>query len=188
MNILIIDCRDSFTFNLQHYLEELAEEVTVVPYDSVDITIPERFDRIVLSPGPGHVSEYPILHQIVDLYKDKKAFLGICLGHQLIGAHFDSIPQNLEVITHGVSRITTLTDNYDAIFQGVPKSFQSARYHSWGIMENSLAPTLRSTARDGGVNMAFSHQNYNIRGLQFHPESILTPEGKLMLRNWVTLC
>lgn len=188
MKIVIVDCFDSFTYNLQHYLEEIAEEVQCIPYSEID-TIPfAEFDRIVFSPGPGHISEYPKIADIIDQFTTSKPILGVCLGHQIIGTYFGATLTNMQTVVHGVSRPTTKTAYNDPLFHGLPSTFNSARYHSWAIEYPLQSENIVPTAVDNNLVMAFKHKDYNIRGVQFHPESILTPEGKLMMRNWITLC
>ena len=188
MKIVIIDCFDSFTFNLHHYMAELADEVQAIPYTHIDTINFSDFDRIVFSPGPGHISEYPKIREVLERYITSKPILGVCLGHQIIGAHFGATLTNLESVVHGVSRPTAQTVHHDPLFQNLPTTFNTARYHSWAIQLPDLPDSLLPTAIDHDLVMAFKHKEYNIRGVQFHPESILTPEGKQIVKNWLTLC
>lgn len=188
MKIVIIDCFDSFTYNLHHYFEEIVDEVRTIPYSAIERISFSEFDRIVFSPGPGHICEYPKISEIIGEFKASKPLLGVCLGHQIIGAYFGSTLANLETVVHGVSGLTLQTIPGDALFQGLPASFESARYHSWAIPLPLLSGNLVATAIDHGMVMAFKHKEYNIRGVQFHPESILTPDGKAIISNWVNLC
>ncbi len=188
MKIVIVDCFDSFTYNLHHYLEEIAEVVHCIPYSDIDSIPFLEYDRIVFSPGPGHISEYPKIIEVLDRYKATKSILGVCLGHQIIGAYFGSSLTNLEAVVHGVSRSATQTSICDPIFNHLPRTFETARYHSWAIQLADLSDNLRPTAIDHTLVMAFKHMNYNIRGVQFHPESILTPQGKTILKNWLNYC
>ena len=188
MKIVIIDCFDSFTYNLHHYLEEIVDEVQTIPYSQIENTAIAEFDRVVLSPGPGHTCEYPHITDILNRFKDSKPILGVCLGHQIIGSYFGATLANMETVVHGVSRPTLQTIPNDTLFQGLPISFESARYHSWAIPLPLLSDNLIATALDNNLVMAFKHKTYNIRGVQFHPESILTPYGKTIIYNWVNLC
>ncbi len=188
MKIVIIDCFDSFTYNLLHYFEEIAEEVHCISYSNIDSIPFADYDRFVFSPGPGHISEYPKITGVLDRFKASKPMLGVCLGHQIIGAYFESSLTNSKNVVHGVCRPTTITPFNDPIFQQLPSIIETARYHSWGIELLELSDDLIPTAIDDTLVMAFKHKNYNIRGLQFHPESILTPYGKTILKNWLDYC
>ncbi|SDB83345.1 anthranilate synthase component II [Williamwhitmania taraxaci] len=188
MKIVIIDCFDSFTYNLHHYLEEIVDEVITLPYSHIDSNSIAEFDRIVFSPGPGHIYEYPKITELLDRFKTSKPILGVCLGHQIIGAYFGASLVNLETVVHGVSRPTIQTMPNDSLFHGLSNSFESARYHSWAIPYPLISDDLFATAVDNGLVMAIKHKVYNIRGVQFHPESILTPQGKTIISNWVKLC
>jgi anthranilate synthase component 2 len=188
MKIVIVDCFDSFTYNLHHYLEEIAEVVHCIPYSDIDSIPFLEYDRIVFSPGPGHISEYPKIIEVLDRYKTTKSILGVCLGHQIIGAYFGSSLTNLQTVVHGVCRPATQTSFIDPIFNQLPTTIDTARYHSWAIQLKELSDSLIPIAIDNTLVMAFKHKEYNIRGVQFHPESILTPEGKTILKNWLNYC
>ena len=185
-NILLIDNYDSFTFNLVHYLEDLDIKVTVVRNDKITAQECEIYDAIVLSPGPGIPSEAGNLISIIDYMKDKKPLLGICLGHQAITEVFGGKIINLDKVYHGVS--TQMTHNGNAIFNLIDTNFEAGRYHSWAAQNSSFPDVLEITAIDeNGQIMALKHKELPIYGLQFHPESIMTPQGKTMLKNFIDI-
>jgi anthranilate synthase component 2 len=184
--IVVIDNYDSFTFNLVHYLEALDAEVTVYRNDEFEINDLEPFDKILLSPGPGIPDEAGLLKEVIRTYSPTKSILGICLGHQAIGEVFNSILTNLESPLHGVSSQVTLTKNTDTLFANIPAEFEVGLYHSWLIEEKTLSPDLIVTStNENGYIMSVKHQNFDVKGIQFHPESILTPVGKAILKNWL---
>lgn len=183
-HLLIIDNYDSFTFNLVHYLEDLDVKITVLRNDKITPQECESYDAIVLSPGPGIPSEAGNLLSIISHMKDKKPLLGICLGHQAITEVFGGKIINLEKVYHGIS--TKMTHQNSAIFNNIESPFEAGRYHSW-VAENETFPSsLEITATDeNGQIMALKHKELPIYGLQFHPESIMTPDGKTMLKNFI---
>ncbi len=186
MKVLIIDNFDSFTFNLLHYFEQFVQQVDVIRYGNKILNECEKYDRIVISPGPGLPSDYPLLHKLVGYYSDKKPILGICLGLQAIAEFFGSELTNMQDVNHGIAKNTYLTDIKDSLFTDIPEKFLSGRYHSWIVSNEGLSPDLQVTAIDDSNNiMALKHKVLNIKGVQFHPESILTPNGKEIIRNWV---
>jgi anthranilate synthase/aminodeoxychorismate synthase-like glutamine amidotransferase len=183
-NLLLIDNYDSFTFNLVHYLEDLEVHVTVIRNNKITPQECEPYDAVVLSPGPGIPSEAGNLLSILDHMKDKKPLLGICLGHQAITEVFGGKIINLEKVYHGISTQMTHTEN--ELFKGIPSKFNAGRYHSWVAENNSFPDVLEITATDeNGQIMALKHKTLPIYGLQFHPESIMTPDGKVMLKNFI---
>lgn len=189
MHILVIDNYDSFTYNLVHYLETMCEQVDVIRNDMIALQEIERYDRIVYSPGPGIPSESEVMFKILHNYADCKPILGICLGHQAIAEFFGGSLTNLDHPLHGRSIPSFQSGRQDPLFQNIPESFDTGRYHSWGIRRKNMPSTLQITAMDDfGYVMGLKHQLYNIRGLQFHPESVLTPYGKTMLQNWIEFC
>lgn len=189
MNILVIDNYDSFTYNLVHYLKPLCSSVEVRRNDQVDTQGINKYQRIVYSPGPGIPSESKIMHKILEKWGTQKPILGICLGHQAIVEFFGGQLTNIEEPLHGRNIPSYQKSPGDVIFRSVPKKFDTGRYHSWGVKQEDMPAVLQTTAMDNyGFVMGLKHYTYNIRGLQFHPESILTPEGKTMLNNWVKLC
>ena len=186
MQILVIDNYDSFTYNLVHYLEDLDCEVTVKRNDQLTIEEVANYDKIVLSPGPGIPDEAGLLKPIIAAYAKTKPILGVCLGHQAIGEVFGGSLTNLDKVYHGVATpIQDLVD--DPLFDGLGKEFEVGRYHSW-VVEKPLPDELNLLAEEkNGQVMAMKHKDYNIYGVQFHPESILSPEGKQLLNNWLKM-
>ena len=185
MKIVIIDNYDSFTYNLSHLIKEIGAEVTVIRNDQFTLNQLERFDKIVLSPGPGIPSEAGLLLDVIKTYKGRKPILGVCLGHQAIGEVFGGTLENLSDVFHGVATEGTQFSN-DYIFDSLPKRITMGRYHSWVVSRENFPTCLEVTAvSDEGQIMALKHKNYDIHGIQFHPESVLTPEGKNILRNFI---
>ena len=185
MNIVIIDNYYSFTYNLSHLIKEIGAEVTVIRNDQFTLNQLERFDKIVLSPGPGIPSEAGLLLDVIKTYKGRKPILGVCLGHQAIGEVFGGTLENLSDVFHGVATEGTQFSN-DYIFDSLPKRITMGRYHSWVVSRENFPTCLEVTAvSDEGQIMALKHKNYDIHGIQFHPESVLTPEGKTILRNFI---
>lgn len=190
MKLLVLDNYDSFTFNLVQYIQELLEqEVTVRRNDAITLEEVEAFDAIVLSPGPGLPAEAGMMPGLIQRYAPTKPILGVCLGHQAIGEAFGAALLNLEEVYHGIETPITRVVADAPLFQGLPEHFQAGRYHSWVVRKDSLPTELEITAVDDrGEIMAMRHRNYNVRGLQFHPESIMTPQGKQMLGNFFKYC
>ncbi len=185
MRIIIIDNYDSFTYNLAHLVKELGAKVDVVRNDQFDLPQLEAYDKIILSPGPGIPSEAGLLLDVIRTYAGKKPMLGVCLGHQAIGEVFGAKLMNLKDVYHGVATDCEHFDN-DYIFNDVPKHFEVGRYHSWVVDRDALPSCLEVTAvsPDGAI-MGIKHEDYDIHGIQFHPESVLTPHGKEIVRNWL---
>ncbi|MEP2936980.1 MAG: aminodeoxychorismate/anthranilate synthase component II [Gilvibacter sp.] len=185
--ILVIDNYDSFVYNLVHYLEEFDCEVTVVRNDQLDIDFPKKFDKILLSPGPGIPEEAGLLMQIIQQYGATKSILGVCLGQQAIAQVYGGSIINLEQVFHGIATPVTLTVLDEHLFKGLEATFEVGRYHSWVVNPADLPESLEITAKDKDNNiMALRHREYDVRGVQFHPESVLTPHGKTMIKNWIT--
>jgi len=185
-NILVIDNYDSFTYNLVHYLEALDCRVTVVRNNEIGIDDPEHYDKILLSPGPGIPDEAGLLKDIIRKYARTKSILGICLGQQAIGEVFGANLINLEEVYHGVAATIDITVEDEPIFNGLPKQIEVGRYHSWSVDPATLPPVLEVTSVDkNGQVMSLRHRIYDVKGVQFHPESILTPHGKQILANWL---
>ncbi len=186
-HIVIIDNYDSFTYNLSHLVKELGADVTVYRNDQFTMNQLERFDKIILSPGPGIPSEAGLLLDVIKNYAGKKPILGVCLGHQAIGEYFGGSLENLSTVFHGVATEGTQFGT-DPIFRGLPKRIVMGRYHSWVVSKENFPSCLEITAEsDEGQVMALRHRTYDIHGIQFHPESVLTPEGRIMLSNWLEL-
>ena len=185
MKIVIIDNYDSFTYNLSHLLKELGAEVDVVRNDKFELKDLEQYDKIVLSPGPGIPSEAGLLLDVIRTYAGRKPILGVCLGHQAIGEVFGASLENLKEVYHGVQTEGTQLGN-DYIFEGLPERVMMGRYHSWVVAKDSVPECLEVTAMsDNGEIMAMRHRQYDIHGIQFHPESVLTPEGKTIVGNFL---
>ena len=185
MKIVIIDNYDSFTYNLSHLLKELGADVTVVRNDKFELKDLEQYDKIVLSPGPGIPSEAGLLLDVIRTYAGRKPILGVCLGHQAIGEVFGASLENLKEVYHGVQTEGTQLGN-DYIFEGLPERVMMGRYHSWVVAKDSVPECLEVTAMsDDGEIMAMCHRQYDIHGIQFHPESVLTPEGKTIVGNFL---
>lgn len=187
MKIVIIDNYDSFTYNLSHLVKELGAEVAVVRNDQFELSDLEQYDRIILSPGPGIPSEAGLLLDVIKAYAGRKPILGVCLGHQAIGEAFGAKLENLSDVFHGVATPCHIVAD-DPIFSGLERDITIGRYHSWVVANDGLPNCLEVTAvSDEGQIMALRHRDLNIRGIQFHPESVLTPDGKKMLQNWLFL-
>ena len=187
MKIVIIDNYDSFTYNLSHLVKELGAEVTVYRNDQFEMSQLETFDKIILSPGPGIPSEAGLLLDVIKTYAGKKPILGVCLGHQAIGEVFGGKLENLSDVFHGVATSCHIISD-DPVFSGLPAEITIGRYHSWVVSKENFPECLEITAvSDEGQIMALRHRELNIRGIQFHPESVLTPDGKKMLENWLSL-
>lgn len=185
MKIVIIDNYDSFTYNLSHLLKELGAKVDVVRNDKFELKDLEQYDKIVLSPGPGIPSEAGLLLDVIRTYAGRKPILGVCLGHQAIGEVFGASLENLKEVYHGVQTEGTQLGN-DYIFEGLPERVMMGRYHSWVVAKDSVPECLEVTAMsDDGEIMAMRHRQYDIHGIQFHPESVLTPEGKTIVGNFL---
>ncbi len=183
--IVIIDNYDSFTYNLSHLVKQLGAEVTVVRNDQFKLSDLEKFDKIILSPGPGIPTEAGLLMNVIAEYKGKKPILGVCLGHQALGESFGGTLTNLSQVFHGVQTEVTITED-DYIFEGLEKKIPVGRYHSWVVDTKGFPSDLEITAvSEEGQVMALRHKQFDIRGIQFHPESVLTPDGEQMLKNWL---
>lgn len=187
MKIVIIDNYDSFTYNLAHLVRELGTEVTVLRNDQFELPQLEEYSKIILSPGPGIPSEAGLLLDVIRTYAAHKPVLGVCLGHQAIGEVFGAKLENLSDVFHGVATPCHIIGD-DPLFSGIPADITVGRYHSWVVSNSDLPACLEVTAvSDEGQIMALRHKDYNVRGIQFHPESVLTPDGKKMLQNWLFL-
>jgi anthranilate synthase component II len=187
MKLLVLDNYDSFVYNIVHIIKELGygKDMDVVRNDKITLEEVSKYDKILLSPGPGIPSEAGIMQDLIKKYGPVKSIFGVCLGHQGIGEVFGASLINLDEVYHGLA-INTKIIAEDIIFEGVPKTFMSGRYHSWAVDPKSDLKNLVITAVDEKGNiMALRHSKYNVRGVQFHPESILTENGKVILENWL---
>lgn len=185
--ILVIDNYDSFTYNLVHYLQDLNCDVTVKRNDQLKLKDVEPFHKIVLSPGPGIPDEAGLLKNIIKTYASTKSILGVCLGQQAIGEVFGGKLINLDTVFHGVSTQINIVVDDEILFNGLNKTITVGRYHSW-VVDTGLPGELEATSFDeNGQIMSLRHKTYDVKGVQFHPESVLTPNGKQILKNWVEL-
>jgi len=186
MKILIVDNYDSFTYNIVHYVEQFVNCCTVIKVDNIDIKQIKLYDKIILSPGPGLPNERPILNEIIQKYHQQKPILGICLGHQALAEYFGAKLFNMDNVHHGIARDTSFLGQ-DYLWGNTPLQYKTGRYHSWAIKKESLPDTLKIIAEDSlnKTIMAFSHKELDIKGIQFHPESILTENGKTIIKNWI---
>ena len=185
MKIVIIDNYDSFTYNLSHLVKELGADVTVLRNDQFQLPQLEAFDRIILSPGPGIPSEAGLLCDVIRTYAGRKPILGVCLGHQAIGEVFGAKLENLSDVFHGIATPCHITVPCP-LFAGLPADITVGRYHSWVVANEAFPDSLEITAvSDEGYIMALRHKTFDVQGIQFHPESVLTPDGQQMIRNWL---
>jgi len=185
IKVLVIDNYDSFTYNLVHYLEDLNCDVTVVRNDKLTLDDVEPFDKIVLSPGPGIPDEAGLLKPIIKTFAPTKSILGVCLGQQAIAEVFGGSLINLADVYHGVATKVTITVNDESLFNGLEKNIEVGRYHSW-VVNSDLPDELEATSFDeNGQVMSLRHKLYDVKGVQYHPESVLTPNGKQILKNWI---
>jgi anthranilate synthase component 2 len=186
-NIVVIDNYDSFTYNLVHYLEDLDCQVTVLRNDEFELNDLQQFDKIVLSPGPGIPDEAGLLKDVIKKYASTKSILGVCLGQQAIAEVFGGSLMNLEKVYHGVATKIRITNPDDVLFSDLPSEFEVGRYHSWVVSNDNFPNDLIITSVDENQQiMSLKHRKNDVRGVQFHPESILTPNGKKILENWLT--
>ncbi len=188
MKILVFDNYDSFTYNLVHLVEKVMHtKVEVYRNDQIALEKVKEYDKIILSPGPGIPEEAGLLLPLIKEYAATKSILGVCLGHQAIGEAFGGKLVNLSTVYHGVSTPIKIDKTKNApLFKGLPETLEVGRYHSWIIAEESFPEELEITARDeNNYIMALQHKTYDVQGVQFHPESVLTPMGEDILRNWL---
>lgn len=186
MKILVFDNYDSFTYNLVHLVEKLTHtSVDVFRNDQIALEDIQAYDKIILSPGPGVPQEAGLLLEVIKAYAPSKSILGVCLGHQAIGQAFGGKLINLDTVYHGVATPCTLM-LHAPLFKDLPASIAVGRYHSWIVADENLPEVLEVTARDANnYIMAMQHKIYDVQGVQFHPESILTPDGETIIKNWL---
>jgi anthranilate synthase component II len=183
--VAVIDNYDSFTYNLVHYLEDLGAQVTVFRNDEIDWNVLDQHSKILLSPGPGIPNEAGSLKEVIQKYAATKSILGICLGQQAMGEVFGGKLKNLPKVFHGMSSSVEITEK-DPLFDELPRNIEVGRYHSWVIDTEDFPESLLITSRDEEGNiMSIRHTSYDVCGVQFHPESVLTPQGKKILENWL---
>lgn len=188
MRLLVLDNYDSFTYNLTHLVEKVSDiPFDVVKNDQISISEVQQFDRILFSPGPGLPSEAGIMAEVLKTFHASKPIFGVCLGLQAIGEAFGGKLKNLDTVYHGLATPITLI-NEDPLFKNCPRKFQVGRYHSWVVERETLPKELIVTAVDDDGNiMALKHINYEVRGVQFHPESILSEHGETIIKNWLSM-
>ena len=185
MKTVIIDNYDSFTYNLAHLVKELGTEVDVLRNDKFELEELEKYDKIILSPGPGIPEEAGLLLEVIRTYAGRKPILGVCLGEQAIGQAFGGKLTNLSEVFHGIQTNVKIK-NKDYIFSGLPTEIPVGRYHSWVVDTEEFPEELVITAISSeGQIMALKHREYDVHGIQFHPESVLTPDGKRIVGNWL---
>ncbi|WP_029328793.1 aminodeoxychorismate/anthranilate synthase component II [Bacteroides sp. 14(A)] len=185
MKTVIIDNYDSFTYNLAHLVKELGAEVDVLRNDKFELEELEKYDKIILSPGPGIPEEAGLLLEVIRTYAGRKPILGVCLGEQAIGQAFGGKLTNLSEVFHGIQTNVKIK-NKDYIFSGLPTEIPVGRYHSWVVDTEGFPEELVITAISSeGQIMALKHREYDVHGIQFHPESVLTPDGKQIVGNWL---
>lgn len=185
MRIVIIDNYDSFTYNLAHLVKELGAEVEVLRNDQFQIEDLLPYDKIILSPGPGIPSEAGLLLDVIRQYAPIKPILGVCLGHQAIGEYFGGHLTNLSQVFHGVSSTVSVTMP-DYIYNELPVHIEVGRYHSWVVDTQAFPDCLEITSvSEEGQIMSLRHRQYDVRGIQYHPESVLTPDGQKIISNWL---
>ena len=186
MKILVIDNYDSFVYNFVHMIRDLGYQPDVYRNDKIDLTTVAQYDKILLSPGPGIPEEAGIVLDLIKTYAATKSILGVCLGHQAIGEAFGAQLLNLPTVLHGIASQNLVQDQEEILFDGFPAQFAIGHYHSWVIKEDSLPSELIVTGKDLENNvMAIRHATYDVKGVQFHPESILTEQGIRILANWL---
>ena len=186
MNILVLDNYDSFTYNLVHIVRAFGHPVDIFRNDKITLDEVSKYDKILLSPGPGVPDEAGIMKQVISKYGSTKSILGICLGLQGIGEVFGASLINIPKVLHGVTSTVEVKDADEYLFEGVPNTFQGTHYHSWAVRAETIPSELKVTAiNDEELVMGLRHTKYDVKGLQFHPESIITPEGPKMIANWL---
>ena len=186
MRILVIDNYDSFTYNLVHIIRALGHKMDIYRNDKIGLDEVKSYDKILLSPGPGIPDEAGIMKDIVKEYGPAKSILGICLGHQGIGEVYGAKLFNIPKVLHGVTSTGFVKDRGEYLFNDVSDSFQATHYHSWAVQPDSIPADLKVTAvNNEGLIMGLSHTRFDVKGLQFHPESVMTPAGPTMIENWL---
>jgi anthranilate synthase component 2 len=186
MKILVLDNYDSFTYNLVHIIRALGHKMDIFRNDKIGLEEVKSYDKILLSPGPGIPDEAGIMKDLVKEYGSAKSILGICLGHQGIAEVYGAKLFNIPKVLHGVTSTGLVKDRGEYLFKNVSDSFQATHYHSWAVLPDSIPSDLKVTAVNSeGLIMGLSHTRFDVKGLQFHPESVMTPEGPTMIENWL---
>ena len=188
MKILVLDNYDSFTYNLVHIIRYLGygQVMDVIRNDKIETVDVEKYDKILLSPGPGIPDEAGIMKEVIGTYAPTKSLLGVCLGHQGIAEVFGAELINMPTVLHGIDGQVNVEVKDDYLFKDIPESFKGCHYHSWSVVPESINGELKITARDeNGLVMGIAHSKYDVHGVQFHPESVLTEHGIQMIANWI---
>jgi anthranilate synthase component 2 len=186
MKVLVLDNYDSFTYNLAHIIRGLGFAYEVRRNDKITLKEVDLFDKILLSPGPGVPDNAGIMKDVIKRYGQSKSILGVCLGHQGIAEVYGGSLYNIPQVLHGVTSVANVIDKEEKLFANMPASFQVTHYHSWVVLPGSLPPELKVTAEnDAGLIMGIRHTKHDVCGVQFHPESIMTPEGPTIIKNWL---
>ncbi len=187
MKIAIIDNYDSFTYNLVHAVKKITKKnIDIIFNNKLELYQLEKYDKIILSPGPGIPSEAGLLMKIIANYAENKSILGVCLGHQAIAEYFGAKLINMKTVLHGIASQAEITIKDDVLFKGINKKFQIGHYHSWIVSNENFPQCLEVTSVDDKNQiMSLKHKTLDVRGVQFHPESILTPQGELIIKNWL---
>lgn len=186
MKILVLDNYDSFTYNLVHIIRELGYEMDIFRNDKIQVEEVNKYDKILLSPGPGIPEEAGIMKEVIKTYSPTKSILGVCLGHQGIAEAFGAKLFNIPNVLHGVTSKVRITDKGERLFKELPEQFEVCHYHSWAVVAESIPDDIEITATNpDGLVMALAHKKYDVRGVQFHPESIMTEHGKKIMENWL---
>lgn len=188
MKILVLDNYDSFTYNLVHIIRELDYRMDIFRNDKIQLEEVGKYDKILLSPGPGIPDEAGIMKDVIKNYSPSKSILGVCLGHQGIAESYGAQLFNIPNVLHGVTSSVKITDREEKLFQGLPAKFQVCHYHSWAVVATSVPKELKVTAvNEEGLVMAIAHQTNDVRGVQFHPESVMTEHGIKIIKNWLSI-
>ncbi len=188
MKILVLDNYDSFTYNLVHIIRELGHVPDVFRNDKISLDEVSRYDKIMFSPGPGIPDEAGIMKAVVREFGKSKSILGVCLGHQGIAEVYGARLYNIPRVLHGVTSRARVIDRQEKLFRDVPEQFTATHYHSWAVVPESISDVLNVTAvNDEGLIMALAHKSLDVRGVQFHPESVMTEHGPRMIENWLSI-
>lgn len=186
--LLLLDNYDSFTYNLVQIIAEIdTYDLHIYKNDEIELEEVQKFDKILLSPGPDTPSQAGKMNKIIEEYAPQRSILGICLGHQAIAEVFGATLEQVPIIAHGITREIEVLDRKNMLFQNLPKKFEVGVYHSWVVSQEDFPEDLKVTAQADNLLMAITHQSLDVQGLQFHPESFLTPFGKQILENWLKL-
>jgi anthranilate synthase/aminodeoxychorismate synthase-like glutamine amidotransferase len=187
MKVLITDNNDSFTYNLAQLVEQAGYvNPVIIKTNQLNLDRVKDFDKVLISPGPGLPKDFPNIFRLLELYSSSKSILGVCLGHQAIAEHFGAKLFNMNRIYHGVTKKVTILKPYDYLFKDIPDGFDGGLYHSWAVSEMDFPPELQITAKaDDGIIMSLLHRSFDVRGIQFHPESIMTNFGYTIILNWL---